>query len=248
MKKIVVAFDNKGLTLVELLVAFVISSLIVAAIYSFFTAQNKSYIVQDQVVEVQQGIKGAMDLLSRDLRMAGYDNNNPNSLIGLPGEDPLVKIRDPIIAMDHQISILYEFNDTTLYTITYRLNPTDGTTLERQITTTDNNSNNNPGPWVAVLENVNAFDLEYGIDGPFGEEDGSMDMLAGWKGASDLYATKTVGGVPTTYMIVTPIAVRVTLSARPDQTNEDVRKMISPRTLTAIVNLRNKSLIKTSTT
>lgn len=245
MMKIRAAFNKKGLTLIELLVAFVISAMIIAAIYNFFIAQNKSYVVQDQVTEVQQGIKGAMEVLTRDLRMAGYDNNSSNSLIGLPMEESLVKIKDPIIAKDHEISIIYEYNNTTLHTVTYRLNPVDGTTLERQITTTDNNNQSIPGNWVAVLENVNAFNLDYGIDGPFGEEDGNMDMQAGWKDASYLYITKTVGTETKTHMIITPVAVRVTLSARPDQTNEDVRKMVSPRTLTSIINLKNKSLIKT---
>ena len=239
MMKIRVAFNNKGLTLIELLVAFVISTLIIGAIYRVFTAQNKAYVVQDQVTEVQQGIKGAMDILLRDLRMAGYDNNSSNSLIGIPN-DSSVKINDPIIAKDHEISIIYEYDNTTLHTVTYRLN---ANILERQITTTDNNNISIPGNWVAILENVDAFDLTYGVDG---DDDGSMDMEAGWVNASYLYITKTVGGGAVTHMVIKPVAVRVTLTARPDQTNEDVKKMVSPRTLTTIVNLKNKSLIKLS--
>lgn len=239
MMKIRVAFNNKGLTLIELLVAFVISTLIIGAIYRVFTAQNKAYVVQDQVTEVQQGIKGAMDILLRDLRMAGYDNNSSNSLIGIPN-DSSVKINDPIIAKDHEISIIYEYDNTTLHTVTYRLN---ANILERQITTTDNNNISIPGNWVAILENVDAFDLTYGVDG---DDDGSMDMEAGWVNASYLYITKTVGGGAVTHMVVKPVAVRVTLTARPDQMNEDVKKWVSPRTLTTTANLKNKSLVKLS--
>jgi hypothetical protein len=36
----------------------------------------------------------------------------------------------------------------------------------------------------------------------------------------------------------------LTLTARPDQTNQDVKKWVSPRTLTTVVNLKNLSLIQ----
>jgi len=40
------------------------------------------------------------------------------------------------------------------------------------------------------------------------------------------------------------IAVRVLLTARPDQTNTDVKEMVAPRSLESIVTLRNLFLIR----
>ena len=79
--KISVLSNDKGLTLIELMIVFVIAGAIIAGIYRLFVAQSKAYIVQDQVVEIQQNFRGAAEVLMRDLRMAGYDNNSVNSKI-----------------------------------------------------------------------------------------------------------------------------------------------------------------------
>ncbi len=60
------------MTLVEVLVALVVSSLLIAALYSLFISQQKSYAVQDQVVDMQQTLRGAIDRMTREIRMAGY--------------------------------------------------------------------------------------------------------------------------------------------------------------------------------
>ena len=67
---------KKGITLIELLVALVIGGIIIAGIYRVFIAQGRAYVVQDQVVETQQNIRSAMEILLRDLRMAGFDGDN----------------------------------------------------------------------------------------------------------------------------------------------------------------------------
>jgi len=64
--------EKKGFTLVELLVAMVLSFILVGAVYGTFTSQQKSYTVQDQVAEAQQNARMAMNILLRDMRMAGY--------------------------------------------------------------------------------------------------------------------------------------------------------------------------------
>jgi len=63
---------EKGLTLVELLVAMAISGIVVAAVYTAFITQQKSYTVQDQVAEAQQNARVGLDLIAREVRMAGY--------------------------------------------------------------------------------------------------------------------------------------------------------------------------------
>jgi prepilin-type N-terminal cleavage/methylation domain-containing protein len=66
-------FNRKGITLIELMVALVICGIVIGAVYRLFVTQTRAYTVQDQVAEVQQSVRGAMDILVRDLRMTGCE-------------------------------------------------------------------------------------------------------------------------------------------------------------------------------
>ena len=74
--KIQSKFNQKGITLIELLVVLVITAITMAGIYRVFISQTKTYAVQDQVMEVQQSVRGAMEILLRDIRMTGFDRNH----------------------------------------------------------------------------------------------------------------------------------------------------------------------------
>ncbi len=65
-------FYQRGLTLVELVVALAISFIVIGAVYQAFTSQQRTYTIQDQVAEAQQNARVAMNILMRDLRMVGY--------------------------------------------------------------------------------------------------------------------------------------------------------------------------------
>jgi type IV pilus assembly protein PilW len=71
------SFFNKkeGLTLIELLIALVLSSILIAALYRVFISQQKAYTVQDQVADMQQNVRGAIGQMVREIRMAGYGGN-----------------------------------------------------------------------------------------------------------------------------------------------------------------------------
>jgi type IV pilus assembly protein PilW len=64
---------NKGFTLIEVLIALAISGLLMTAVYTAFQSQQRSYLAQDQVAEVQQNIRAGISMLVQELRMAGYD-------------------------------------------------------------------------------------------------------------------------------------------------------------------------------
>ena len=64
---------EKGFTLIELLVGLLVTSLMATAIYAAYYVQQESFATQEQVVELQQNLRAAMDVMSREIRMAGYD-------------------------------------------------------------------------------------------------------------------------------------------------------------------------------
>lgn len=65
----------KGFTLTELMVVVAISLSVLAAVTTSFMSQTRIYNAQEQINEMQQNARGALDVLTRELRMAGY---NPN--------------------------------------------------------------------------------------------------------------------------------------------------------------------------
>jgi type IV pilus assembly protein PilW len=208
---------ERGVTLIELLVTLVISSIVVAGIYRVFIAQSKAYTVQDQVAEVQQTVRSALDILLRDLRMAGYDDDSPNSPIA---------ITTPIVypVADSSITVSYAYFDSGTasyqrHTVQYwRDAPTSR--LFRLLTVDDVAQ-----PQEILLENVDAFNLTYGVDE---NEDGAMD--GAWVSAANVGALKVV-------------AVTVTITGRPEKVdaNDDRFKNVTPRTLVTAVSLRNLS-------
>ncbi len=66
---------DKGFTLAELMVAMAISLVVMGAIFLTFKSQQDSYIIQDQISAMQQNLRAAMYMLTRDIQMAGYYTN-----------------------------------------------------------------------------------------------------------------------------------------------------------------------------
>jgi len=62
-----------GFTLVELLIALAISGIIMTGVYSAFKSQQDSYLVQEQVAEMQQNIRAGLYVMVGEMRMAGFD-------------------------------------------------------------------------------------------------------------------------------------------------------------------------------
>src|SRR4030042_2722127 len=63
--------NKRGLTLIELLIVLVISTILIAGIYRTFIHQQHTYTVQDQVVAMQQNVRMAINQMVREIRMAG---------------------------------------------------------------------------------------------------------------------------------------------------------------------------------
>jgi len=144
-------FNKKGITLIELLVVLVIGGIVLAGIYRIFIAQSKAYTVQDQVAEVQQNVRSAMEILVRDLRMAGCDDDGNT-----------ITVNNPIpFVGNNAITVSYEYYNqaamaTELHTVAYNL---IGDNLFRQPTIGGVVS-----PSEVILENVDQLNFTYGID------------------------------------------------------------------------------------
>ena len=73
---------NQGFTIVELLIAMVVSLLALGAIYSTFLNQQKSYVVQEETSAMNQNLRIALFYIQREIRMAGCDpTGNANARI-----------------------------------------------------------------------------------------------------------------------------------------------------------------------
>lgn len=65
--------NQKGLTLIELLVAIAIFSIVIAGMMTSKIQQQDQHITQVQAVEMQQSVRAVMFLMKRELRTAGYN-------------------------------------------------------------------------------------------------------------------------------------------------------------------------------
>lgn len=66
-------WSKGGFTLVELMVTLVIAFVITGAAYATYKVQQKNYSLQEEVAVVQQNLRSGLELMTREIRMAGYD-------------------------------------------------------------------------------------------------------------------------------------------------------------------------------
>ncbi|MBU0968098.1 MAG: prepilin-type N-terminal cleavage/methylation domain-containing protein [Proteobacteria bacterium] len=158
-----------GFTLVEVMVALAISGIVLASIYSAFQSQQNSYVAQEQVSEMQQNVRIGLDMLSKDIRLAGY---NPDGSAGTGFVNGINFDAEPVNTNATQIAFTADLDgDGTIDAVTqdvdgngtvdmsdmeriaYRLN---GTNLQRFSTGAVN--------WQTVAENVENIEFQYVLD------------------------------------------------------------------------------------
>jgi prepilin-type N-terminal cleavage/methylation domain-containing protein len=211
-----------GITLIELLVALSIFGIAIGAIYKVFIAQTKAYTVQDQVVEVQQNIRGAMEIIERDLRMAGFHTSTYSSALITNG--PII----PDSNDNTHVTVNYEYigGGPTTYTVDYKLTGLTSTCLNPPCLQRTCNGTSD-----ILLTNVAYLSFSYGIDqngnGSITDTNGDNIINEG-----DFVTAANVG-------TANVFAVRVVLTASPAAVNPDVTTMVSQRTLDSTVTLRN---------
>lgn len=62
---------QSGFTLVEILIVMAMAGVIMGALFSLYITNQRTAYTQDETVEVQQNLRIAMDMVTRDMRMAG---------------------------------------------------------------------------------------------------------------------------------------------------------------------------------
>lgn len=65
--------NRSGFTLVELVVALGLTAIVATAVFNLFTSQTRSFDIQEQNVALHQNLRVSMEVMQRDLRMAGFD-------------------------------------------------------------------------------------------------------------------------------------------------------------------------------
>jgi type IV pilus assembly protein PilW len=164
-KHISLRCSNQGFTMIELLVALVVSLLAMVAIYSTFRAQHRSYEVQTEAADMQQNIRTAMYYMQREIRMAGSNpfKSLPLSSFGITSspsgagrnsirftEDVRSGIPPVVGPPDGFVNV----NNVPDEDITYALNGTD-------LVRTDNNANGGLGDTQIVAQNIDWLDFVY---------------------------------------------------------------------------------------
>lgn len=147
--------DKRGFTLVELMIALAMSGIIVAAVYAAYNIQQRSYYSQGQVVEMQQNLRAAMELISGDIRMAAYDPDgeaSANIPVATPGRlQVLMDLNDDGDAADANESVTFDISDDDATDGTY-----DGIS--------DSGSGNLDRNSQAIAENIQAIDFHYTLE------------------------------------------------------------------------------------
>jgi prepilin-type N-terminal cleavage/methylation domain-containing protein len=77
--------NQRGFTLIEILIGLVAASLVTYAAMSLYITQHKEMVVQDQVADLQSNVRAAAEVIAKATRMAGY--NVPGWILPIESSD-----------------------------------------------------------------------------------------------------------------------------------------------------------------
>lgn len=159
--------------MIEMLISMALATFVLAGVVMVFSTSNRSYVKQDQVVSAEQNVRGAMEIMAHEFRMAGYiplehlDPKNANYepiAADVPGQSwsdgSLARIEE---ATANTFTFVADLNannnaETVRYTLT-------GTTLTRQSwewdPVADSWSAQAGGQAVNVAEDVTGLNFTY---------------------------------------------------------------------------------------
>jgi len=68
-----IKYNQKGFTLIEVMITVAISGIILGGIFATYSSQQKTYISSDHLAEMQQNLRSATLIMSSEIREAGCD-------------------------------------------------------------------------------------------------------------------------------------------------------------------------------
>jgi type IV pilus assembly protein PilW len=156
--------SQQGFSLIEMVIAMAISAILITGIYEMFYAQQRSYLAQDQVAEMQQNQRAAMDLLTRDLRSVGFDPQSRGGFGLVTDFDAPNDVFNPDINYATQknvIAFTTDFDEDGILDtnnrefIAYKYEPSTKTIVRFNVEGT-------PGElWEPLINNVDALDFVF---------------------------------------------------------------------------------------
>ena len=122
--------NQKGFTLVELLVGLAISSIIIAAAYGSYIVIKNNYDFQKDMKNISQSSRAVATMIMRDVRMAGY-NFDDGPTKQNPAITNAVKIIDGGTTNPDSIELIYDQSFTERLKISYYTKTHSGTGSQR---------------------------------------------------------------------------------------------------------------------
>jgi len=131
---------NKGFSLVELLIGLAIGSIVIGGVYASYQVVQNQYEKLSAKAEMHQIGRVSMEVLARDIRMAGYTHRGSTGAyqFGAISQDPL-----QIDGDGRGIKIIYDYQD-----------PATNAVERRRITYRANNYSNNKGSRFRLYKTV----------------------------------------------------------------------------------------------
>jgi prepilin-type N-terminal cleavage/methylation domain-containing protein len=95
---------QQGFTLLELMIAMVLLSVVILGVFESLTRQHKASIVTEDIVEVQNNTRAIAALLEREIRMAGFMVPNATAVCGIDNtaapDELYISETEPIVPDD----------------------------------------------------------------------------------------------------------------------------------------------------
>jgi len=187
---------SQGFTLLELLIGVAVFGIVMVAVYAVFSSANRVYISQEQVVAAQQEARSALEILGREIRMAGLVaiNNQTGGSDPItagawePSADSIIEIAT--VDVDAKTTTLGFKSDLdgngSTDAVRYVYYHDDHDTVSRRNTLTRQVVTWSGGAWAhdsgeqLFLENIQTLTLTYGMtDGTTSTTPADMDTIRG---------------------------------------------------------------------
>lgn len=135
MEEMIPKNKESGFTLVEILIAVGVSLVLLGALVSTFVIQNKAYTQQGRVIEMQENARAGIEMMTRELILAGYIAPASVPTTDVSGESFTDNAADYIEEADAE-KIAFEAdvdNDGETETVRYTWSGVPGDPLRREV-------------------------------------------------------------------------------------------------------------------